>query len=239
MVKKTVESALCTPSSGFALAVVATLSGRIPNPTATEYVRCTDTGQFWRSRPSVNVLIPISGARAIRATTATLPPRRTQPTVTIGSFCRQSNKATVPDLSSVHMCSVYPSQLLYMATHEEEISLQTLEWLQLQITSSFWDNPELLLEAVRVWHLCGGQFGSGVFLTRTQFEECGENLKDPLMCGKMIVHLASTSIMGLKRVVCPAQPLGSVLNVEELIQKHAFTVSTMFGLRDLAYFWST
>lgn len=123
------------------------------------------------------------------------------------------------------MCSVYPSQLLYMATHKTDVSKECVDWLQAKIISGFWENPVLLLEAVRVWHHCGGIFDAGVFLSREQFEACCENLKDALCCGTMIVHLSSTSIMNLKRVACPEQPISAVLNVEELIQKHASTVS--------------
>jgi len=123
------------------------------------------------------------------------------------------------------MNGVYPAQLLYMAANTGEITKEVLEWLQGKITECFWDNPLLLQEAVKVWQCCGGQFESGVFLTRNQFDTSSLGLADPLCCGNLIVHMASSSIMNLKRIPCPPQAIVAVHNVETLIQKHASTVS--------------
>lgn len=122
------------------------------------------------------------------------------------------------------MSAVSPAQLLYMATNRDKVSVDALEWLRTKIISHFWDNPVLLVEAVKTWHACGGAYEAGMYLTESQFNDCCSNLKDTLNCGDLIVHLASTSVMNLKRVPCPAQPLESVLNVEQLIQRHASTV---------------
>jgi hypothetical protein len=123
------------------------------------------------------------------------------------------------------MSAVSPAQLLYMATHRDHVTEEALEWLRNKIISHFWENPVLLIEAVKTWHVCGGPYEAGMYLAESQFEDCCTNLKDVLNCGDLIVHLSSPSVMNLKRVPCPNQPLQSVLNVEQLIQRHASTVT--------------
>lgn len=123
-----------------------------------------------------------------------------------------------------------PSQLLFLASRPEEADESVLEWLKRQITCKFWDNPVLLREAVRVWHHCGGSFEDGVYLTRDQFEQASQSLASPLSCGKLIVHMASSSIMDIPRVPCPQQSFPAVLNVETLVSRHASTVSDIAQL---------
>lgn len=117
-----------------------------------------------------------------------------------------------------------PSQLLFLASRPEEADDSVLKWIKKKITSKFWDNPVLLREAVRVWHHCGGSFGDGVYLTHEQFEDAAGSLASPLSCGKLIVHMASSYIIDIPRLLCPEQNIVSILNVEALVSKHASTV---------------
>jgi hypothetical protein len=125
-----------------------------------------------------------------------------------------------------------PSRLLFLASHPNEADASVLEWLKHNIVSKFWDNPVLLREAVRVWRHCGGSFEDGVYLTRDQFEQASQSLASPLSCGKLIVHMASSTIMDIPRVPCPKQSFPSILNVENLVSRHASTVRTSVNLRD-------
>ena len=129
-------------------------------------------------------------------------------------------------------------QLLYMACNPDGVTPEALDHLQLAIVSSFWSNPVMLREAVRVWHHCGGQFDAGEHLSADQFEEIVQALNDPLNCGRLIVHLSSTRVFELPRVPCPQMPLHTVLNIERLICAYAPTVlnhcpaqSPQIGLR--------
>ncbi len=67
------------------------------------------------------------------------------------------------------MSGVSPAQLLYMATHRDEVTAEALEWLRARIIAHFWDNPVLLIEAVKTWHACGGTYDAGMYLTHSQF----------------------------------------------------------------------